>query len=233
MWWAIAGKAAQNALGTINTYYNTKLQNKALKYQAAAARNNAKLARMQSESSLRHGERASQQIMTAAAKQKGAQKVGYAANGVDISSRSAQNIMNETEYQAQSDQIQTEANALAQAWSNRLQATNYENQAKIATSKMQSPLGAAISFSVGKFLSDLGGGAYDDIFGDNKQDNSPDVRPAQTEATTSSVSPHVTQTVYGGTDTWDANYDRWRNGFGIGTILTSAGNSGFTYTKGW
>lgn len=164
MWWTIAAKAAQNAIGTVGTYYNTRAQNAALKYQARQSRLNARLERQQAETSLERGMKQEQQIQNAAAKLKGSQKVAYGAGGVRLDSRSAQNVMNETDYMAQVDELQTRANALADAWSHRLNAVNYENQADIALSKRQSPIKSAIAYSIGKFLQvgsfgDFGGGS--------------------------------------------------------------------------
>lgn len=164
MWWAIAAKTAQNAIGTLGTYYNQRTQNAALKHQASMNRINARLERLNAEQSLRKGEKQEQQIQNAAAKLKGKQKVGYGSSGVRLDSDSAQQVLNETDYMAQVDELQTHANALADAWGHRLNATNYENNANIALSQRQSAFGSALAYSVGKFLADVGsfGGSKDD-----------------------------------------------------------------------
>ncbi|MCM1128420.1 MAG: hypothetical protein NC211_00715 [Alistipes senegalensis] len=141
MWMALAGLGLQAA----GSYYQQRAQNAALKYQAAMNRQNARLERMGAESALRQGERQAQQVMNQAAKVKGAQKTGYAANGIDLSSRSARQVMNETDFFGEADKNQVEANALSSAWQHRLNAVDMENNANVALSQRQSPWGAALS----------------------------------------------------------------------------------------
>ena len=85
-------------------------------------------------------------------KTKGAQKAGYGASGIDLKSRSVQNVLNETDYIGEVDRNQAAANALSNAWEYRLQSTNYENNANIIRSQQQSPWGAALSTAVGGLL---------------------------------------------------------------------------------
>lgn len=146
--WALAGIG----LSALGSYNQQKANNAYLKYQASMARINAQLANMSAESALRAGEKQQQQIMTQTAKLKGAQKTGYAASGIDLASRSVQNVLNETDYLGEVDRNQAAANALTNAWGYRLQATNYENNANILKSGQQNPWGAALSTAVGGFL---------------------------------------------------------------------------------
>lgn len=146
--WALAGIG----LSALGSYNQQKANNAYLKYQASMARINAQLANMSAESALRAGEKQQQQIMTKTSKLKGAQKAAYGAAGIDLSSRSAQNVLNETDYMGEVDRNQAAANALTNAWGYRLQATNYENNANILKSQRQSPWGAALSTAVGGIL---------------------------------------------------------------------------------
>lgn len=146
--WALAGVGLMAA----NSYNRQKTQNAYLKYQASMNRINARLANMSAESALRAGEKQQQQIMTQTARLKGAQKTGYAANGIDLNSRSVQNVLNETDFMGEVDRNQAAANALTNAWGYRLQATNFENNANILKSQRQSPWGAALSTAVGGIL---------------------------------------------------------------------------------
>ena len=231
MWWAMAAKAAQNAIGTLGTYYNQRTQNAALKHQASMNRINARLERLNAEQSLRKGEKQEQQIQNAAAKLKGKQKVGYGSSGVRLDSDSAQQVLNETDYMAQVDELQTHANALADAWGHMLNATNYENNANIAMSQRQSAFGSALSYSVGKFLQDIG--SFGDLFGggDDKPDNGhPGTVPAPTAPAMDAAS-HWTTIQYA-KDSWDSSYNNWRNGgFTIGNRTPYNGGSGFNWWR--
>lgn len=143
-------------LMAVNSFFGQKAANAALKYQAAQNRINAKLARMQAESALRQGEKQQQQIMIQGEKLKGAQKTAYAASNVDLKSRSAQNVLNSTDYLTEVDKNQAATNALEQAWQSRIQATNYENDANIALSQQQSAWGAALTTAGGLALMNMG-----------------------------------------------------------------------------
>ena len=146
--WALAGIG----LSALGSYNQQKANNAYLKYQASMNRINAQLANMSAESALRAGEKQQQQIMTKTSKLKGAQKAAYGAAGIDLSSRSVQNVLNETDFMGEVDRNQAAANALTNAWGYRLQATNYENNANILKSGQQSPWGAALSTAVGGIL---------------------------------------------------------------------------------
>lgn len=146
--WALAGIG----LSALGSYNQQKANNAWLKYQASMNRINARLANMSAESALRQGEKQQQQIMMQTAKLKGAQKTGYAAGGIDLTSRSVRNVLNETDYLGEVDKNQAAANALTNAWGYRLQATNFENNANILQSQRQSPWGAALSTAVGGLL---------------------------------------------------------------------------------
>lgn len=146
--WALAGIG----LSALGSYNQKKADNAYLKYQASMNRINARLANMSAESALRQGEKQQANIMMQTAKLKGAQKTGYAAGGIDLASRSVQNVLNETDYLGEVDRNQAAANALTNAWGYRLQATDFENNANILQSQRQSPWGAALSTAVGGIL---------------------------------------------------------------------------------
>ena len=140
MWQAllVAGMAA------LNGYNSTRSQNAQLRYQAATSRINAQLANMQAEFALRQGERQQQISMVNTEKMKGAQKAAYAANGIDLSSRSVNNVLTETDLRGWNDQHTAEVNALENSWTSRMNATNYENQALMAEAQTVSPWQAAL-----------------------------------------------------------------------------------------
>ena len=134
---AIGAAIASGVMSAANSYSSTKLSNIQSRYSAKTNELNAKLSERQAENALRRGEKEQQQIMTKGAKVKGAQKVAYGANGIDLSSRSAQNVMNETDYFTQADQLQAAANAIGEAWNYRLQSAQYQGQALIDRSNVK------------------------------------------------------------------------------------------------
>lgn len=174
------GTGASSILGGFGSYYQTKANNAALKYQARQSRLNARLERQQAETSLNRGMKQEQQIQNAAAKLKGSQKAAYGASGVRLDSRSAQNVLNETDYMAQVDELQTHANALADAWSHRLNAVNYENQADIALSQRRNATQVGISTAVGSLLQNIG--SFSDLFGSEDSDTGQPSTPSAPDA---------------------------------------------------
>ena len=68
------------------------------------------------------------------------------------------------------------AGSLADAWSHRLNAVNYENQADIALSQRRSPTQAAMSSLVGSLLNNIG--SFADLFGGDSGTGQPDTPSA-------------------------------------------------------
>ena len=205
MWWKWAAQGAQDTIKTLNAYYSAKLNNASLKYQASMNRINARLANMSAESALRAGEKQQQQIMTQTARLKGAQKTGYAANGIDLNSRSVQNVLNETDFMGEVDKNQAAANALTNAWGYRLQATNFENNANILKSQRQSPWGAAFSTMIQAGLSRL---ADSDYFGGDAQQVETTSKNSGFASLSSGIgySPTLLGSATGANRTWGGNW---------------------------
>jgi hypothetical protein len=106
---------------------------------------NAQQAEKGAQSSLQAGERQQQAILLHGAQVKSAQTASMAANGVDLSSPSAVNVLSSTDLMKQVDANTANANAVRSAWGYRVQETNYLNDARMkrATADAISPLFAA------------------------------------------------------------------------------------------
>lgn len=134
---AIGAAIASAVISSSEKYSQGKLANIQNRYSAKTNEMNAKLAEQQAQSALRKGEKEQQQIMVKGQKLKGEQKVAYGANGIDLSSRSAQNVMNETDYFTEADRLTAAANAIGEAWNSRLQAAQYQGKALIDRSNIK------------------------------------------------------------------------------------------------
>jgi hypothetical protein len=121
------------AFGTYQNYQaanaQADAQAKNYEYQAQVAEQNARLANRQAESNAEAGAMKAAQVLQRARQVKATQAAAYSANGVDISSGSALDILSDTEAQGKLDQAQTLYDAANNTWSLQTQATNYENQA--------------------------------------------------------------------------------------------------------
>ena len=162
---AIGAAIASAVISGSQAYGSTKLSNIQNKYSAKMNNLNAQLSEQQAQNALRRGEKEQQQIMTKGAKLKGAQKVAYGANGIDLSSRSAQNVMNETDYFTEADRLQASANAISEAWNYRLQSAQYKGQAMIDRSNVHSALKTALASGLqsGLMAYMMAGGKFDEF----------------------------------------------------------------------
>jgi hypothetical protein len=82
---------------------------------------NQKIAEAAAQRTLLSGERDVQKNQIAASNLKSTQKVGFAANGIDLTSGSVQNTLNTTDVMSEIDQHTIESNAVSQAWGYRTQ----------------------------------------------------------------------------------------------------------------
>lgn len=157
----IAG-AASGAMNTVGSYYAASGQRNALKLQARLDEINAKIADSAARDALLRGERQEQAFRQDVAQLRSKQRVGMAANNLDLGSETAAAVLTSTDYMAEQDATTIKVNALREAWGLRTEAGNLRSSARLnrATAKSISPLMAA----AGTFLTDaakFGGQYYD------------------------------------------------------------------------
>ncbi len=142
------GGMASSAVGT---YYAGQAQRSALEYQAFTAQTNARLAEKSAQSALLAGEQQAHQVQLRTAQLKGAQRAGFAANGVDLGEGSAARVQASTDMMGQADVDTVQANAVRAAWGYRTQGTNYQNQAMFNTTTADeiSPVAGAATSLLG------------------------------------------------------------------------------------
>lgn len=155
----VAAAAISAVISGLASSRAQKQQNAMLKYQAARERIQARLEKMTAEYELKKGEKEQTQIMIKGGKEKAAQKTAMAANGIRLSSRSAQNVMNETDYMTEVDRNQSAANALSAAWEHRIKATEHESNANMLNSQRQSSGKVFMSTAVKSFAQSMATGA--------------------------------------------------------------------------
>lgn len=129
----------------VGSYYAASSQKTALKGQATLADTNARLSELQAQSAILQGQREEQKSRLATANLKSSQRASMAANGVDLGSDTAVNILTTTDTMGEIDANTINANAARAAWGYRTQATNYKNEALMtrATAKSINPFMAA------------------------------------------------------------------------------------------
>jgi len=113
-------------------YTQAKNQQAALQAEAQVQQNNAVLAGWQADDSMARGEVAANQAMLKGGQVKGTQRAAMAANGIDLSVGSAQQVLNDTDYLTSIDAAQLRDNAAREAWGYRQQAKGYMDRSTAA-----------------------------------------------------------------------------------------------------
>lgn len=144
-------QGAGAGMNGIGAYYGAKAQKANLQLQADVAEYNARQAERSAQYSILSGQRAEQgsRLRTAGIKSK--QKVGYAANGVDLSSDSAVENLTTTDVMGEIDANTIAENAIREAWGFRAQGANYTAEAGMAraTASGINPLTSALGAAIG------------------------------------------------------------------------------------
>ena len=138
---AIGAQAYGAATSTVGAYYSAQAQKSSLKTQASIADTNARLAEISAQGELLKGQRAEQSVRLTTAKVKSSQRASMTANGIDLGSTTAVNVLDTTDIMGEIDANTAAANAVRSAWGYRTQGVNYTNDAitKRATAKGISP----------------------------------------------------------------------------------------------
>ena len=115
-----------SAIGAGNT---ARAQQATLGYEAAVAQNNQTIANYQASLAVTNGQvqEQAQQLKTAA--MTGDQRAAMAANGVDLGTGSATEVLATTEFMGKRDALTIRDNAARQAWAYQNQAQGYGAEA--------------------------------------------------------------------------------------------------------
>jgi hypothetical protein len=137
--------------GAIGSYYQAQAMSNNLKFQADMAKINAGIAESNAQATLLAGQRAQQNVQLRTSRLKAAQKVGMAANGIDLGSRSAVNILTTTDTMGVIDADTVEANAIRAAFGYRTQSVNDMNTSRLSSAVADgiSPFGSAAGSLIG------------------------------------------------------------------------------------
>jgi hypothetical protein len=144
----MAAGAGASAAGAQNA---AEAQKTSLLYDSQVASNNAQLAEWQAQDAIYHGGVQEQAIKMQATALKSIQRAAMAANGIDTTQGSANDVLTSTDYLSAVDVNTARDNALKAAWGYRTQGTGYKDAAANARAS-----GDTISPGNAAFLSLLG-----------------------------------------------------------------------------
>ncbi|MEC5161722.1 MULTISPECIES: virion core protein, T7 gp14 family [unclassified Janthinobacterium] len=120
---AITAAGAISSAGA--AYGQAQNQRSSLEYQASVAQSNAAFAEASASDAVRSGQTAEENHALKTGALFGAQRAQLAANGVDLGSGSANEILTTTKFMSERDALQIHDNAMMQAWGYRTQASSY------------------------------------------------------------------------------------------------------------
>lgn len=131
---AVAGimfgaKALFDVIGGVK---EAEAQREQAKYQKHMADLNAKLAEDQGKEAIQAGDLEANALARKADQVKGAQRVGYAGQGVDVNTGVAAEMQADTEALSQIDQVTIKTNAWRQAWGYKVEALNSRSRGEFS-----------------------------------------------------------------------------------------------------
>lgn len=148
---ALGMQAAGAAASTVGAFYGARSQQISARGAAEIADINAGQAELAAQQELARGNAAVAAATQRAGQAKGTQRAALAANGVDLGTGSAAEVLTSTDLAKENDINTITANAVRAAWGQRMQATNFRNEAltKRAGADSVSPGMAAFSSLLG------------------------------------------------------------------------------------
>lgn len=156
---SIVATAVSTTMGVVSSVQQGKAQQAQYNYQAEVARNNAKIAQANADQQRQEGieEARLQRIKTLQAI--GKQQTAMAANGIDISSGTALDIIEDTSAMGELDALTTRYNAETKAIAYEQQANNYTNQANLDILAGQNAYRSGVTNAISTGVNGLGNAA--------------------------------------------------------------------------
>ena len=148
----LAGQAAGAAASAVGSYFGAKSQQISARGAADIADINAGQSEFAAQQELARGNAQVAAVTMRAGQVKSAQRAALAANGVDLGVGSAAETLTSTDIAKEEDINTITANAVRAAWGQRMQATNFRNEALTKRASADS-----ISPGMAGFTSLLGG----------------------------------------------------------------------------
>mgnify|MGYP000978178157 FL=1 len=130
----LISQGAGVATSAAGAYYTAKGEKLALQGQADLAETNARVAELSAQSAIRQGQKAEQSVRLRTANLKSSQRASMAANGIDLGSETAVNILTSTDVMGEIDANTVAANAARSAWGYRTEGVNFRNDALLKRS---------------------------------------------------------------------------------------------------
>ena len=170
---SIVASAFSTTMGVVSSVQQGKAEEAQYQAQAQVAKNNAKIAQANAEQKNQEGIEEARLTRMKTIQKIGAQQAAMAANGIDVTSGSALDMIGDTASWGEYDALTTRYNYGTQARAYNQQAQNFNNQAEIDLISGQNARSAARTQAIGTALNGLGDMASVSAkwYGNNKTDN--------------------------------------------------------------
>lgn len=152
------GGVVSGVTGGVSAYQGGKAQQAQMNYQAKVAQNNARIAQANADQERQEGIEESRLQRIRNLQKIGAQQSAIAANGVDISSGTALDMIEDTAAMGELDALTTRYNSETKAIAYEEQANNYSNQANLDMMAGQNAYRSGLISAAGEGMKGLASG---------------------------------------------------------------------------
>lgn len=144
--------AASAVISAKSAYDQGQAQAAAYNAQAKANEQNANIAAKKAELAAVSGAKEEQKMRQQGQQVMGQQRAAFGANGLDISSGSPLDVLNDTNYQNEIDALTIRRNTANQVWGYQAEQTNFLNEASANKSAASNAKKAATMNAIGALL---------------------------------------------------------------------------------
>lgn len=145
----IVGTIASTTMGVVSSVQSANAQKAQYNYQAQVAKKNAEIAQNNADQKRQEGIEEARQQRMKTLRTIGSQQAAMAANGIDISSGTALDVVEDTAAIGELDALTTRYNYETQAVGFEQQASNFNNQANLDTFAGQNAYKSGMTSAIG------------------------------------------------------------------------------------
>lgn len=156
---SLVSAAASTAMGVVSGVQQANAAKAQMNYQADVNKRNAKIAQANADMKRQEGIEESRLQKIRNLQKVGAQQAAMAANGIDVSSGTALDVVEDTAAMGELDALTTRYNAETQAQAYERQANNLTNQANMDIISGQNAYKSGITGTIGSGFKGLGDAA--------------------------------------------------------------------------
>ncbi len=153
---SLVSAAASTAMGVVSGVQQANAAKAQMNYQADVNKRNAKIAQANADMKRQEGIEESRLQKIRNLQKVGAQQAAMAANGIDVSSGTALDVVEDTAAMGELDALTTRYNAETQAQAYERQANNLTNQANMDIISGQNAYKSGITGTIGSGFKGLG-----------------------------------------------------------------------------